>query len=328
MIPTYNCAHYLRETLTSVLVQDPGPEVMQVEVVDDASTRDDPEAVVAEVGRGRVGFFRQPKNVGHVWNFNTCLRRARGELVHLLHGDDRVEAGFFTALGNALLSRPEIGAAFCRVVVIDDTGRRLFLKPLMQSESGLLHHSLRRIAVDQPIQPPSMVVRRSVYEKLGGFDDRFERCGEDLEMWIRIAARYPIWYEIEPLALYRALDSSLSGQAVRTGQNIRETRLAIHVSRDLFPPESAGDIDARARRKIGLWGVAIANKLARDNDFAAARVQLSEALRCSRSWSVVVGAARVGVKCLRRRTARSLQMVLALGGRRTPAAKGKDERSQ
>ncbi len=42
MIPTYNCAGYLRETLASVLSQDPGPEIMQIEVIDDRSTQDDP----------------------------------------------------------------------------------------------------------------------------------------------------------------------------------------------------------------------------------------------------------------------------------------------
>ena len=48
MIPTYNCARYLRKTLESVLAQDRGPKSMQIEVVDDCSTEDDPEAVVAE----------------------------------------------------------------------------------------------------------------------------------------------------------------------------------------------------------------------------------------------------------------------------------------
>ncbi len=48
MIPTFNCAAYLAQTLRSVLSQDPGPQEMQIEVIDDVSTRDDPEAVVRE----------------------------------------------------------------------------------------------------------------------------------------------------------------------------------------------------------------------------------------------------------------------------------------
>ena len=53
MIPTYNCTRYLHETLGSVLVQVLGPEVMQIEVVDDHS-EDDVGKVVEEVGRGRI----------------------------------------------------------------------------------------------------------------------------------------------------------------------------------------------------------------------------------------------------------------------------------
>src|SRR4051812_35395473 len=86
MIPTYHCAQYLRKTLGYVLEQDPGPELMQIEVVDDHSTRDDPEAVVRSMAGDRVTFYRQPQNVGHTRNFNSCLQRARGQLVHLLHG--------------------------------------------------------------------------------------------------------------------------------------------------------------------------------------------------------------------------------------------------
>src|SRR5918912_1129900 len=88
MIPTYHCARFLRQTLESVLAQDPGSESMQIEVVDDGSTLDDPEKVVKDVGQGRVAFYRQPQNVGHTKNFETCLKRARGKVVHLMHGDD------------------------------------------------------------------------------------------------------------------------------------------------------------------------------------------------------------------------------------------------
>ncbi|RVC64830.1 glycosyltransferase family 2 protein [Mesorhizobium sp. M4B.F.Ca.ET.088.02.2.1] len=93
MIPAYNCARFLATTLESVLAQDPGPAQMQIEVVDDCSS-DDPQRVLKEIGGNRVGFFHQPQNLGHIGNFHTCLDRARGELVHLLHGDDAVRPGF------------------------------------------------------------------------------------------------------------------------------------------------------------------------------------------------------------------------------------------
>ena len=63
MIPTYNCARYLGETLRSVLAQDPGPDAMDIVVVDDASS-DDPASVVEDLGRGRIQFYRQARNLG------------------------------------------------------------------------------------------------------------------------------------------------------------------------------------------------------------------------------------------------------------------------
>ena len=80
LIPTHNCAHYLRETLQSVLAQDPGEALMEIIVVDDHSTKDDPEAVVKEFGQGRVQFIRQEKNVGKVKNYETGLTASRVDI--------------------------------------------------------------------------------------------------------------------------------------------------------------------------------------------------------------------------------------------------------
>ena len=54
MIPTYNCYAYIKEAIESVLIQYPGPELMQIEVVDDYSTDGDVKALVEELGKGRV----------------------------------------------------------------------------------------------------------------------------------------------------------------------------------------------------------------------------------------------------------------------------------
>ncbi len=281
MVPTYNCAQYLGETLESVLVQDPGPDAMQIEVVDDGSG-DDPAALVEAVGRGRVDFFAQRANVGHTRNFQTCLARSRGRLVHLLHGDDYVLDGFYQRLGAAFVARPDVGAAFCRHVYMDAQGRRQDLAPPEQEASGVLADGLVRLATEQRIMTPSIVARRDVYEALGGFDDRLV-CSEDWEMWVRIAAHYPVWYEPEALAVYRMHDDSNTGRHVRTGDDMRYTAMAIDMFETYLPRDTAASVAARARETYALAALDTADRMLTRHDVAAALAQAREAIRLRRS---------------------------------------------
>lgn len=298
MIPTYNCADYLRETLTSVLAQDPGPEVMQIEVVDDCSTKDDPKAVVEQLGRGRVSFYQQPENVGHVRNFNTCLQRSRGHLIHLLHGDDCVRDGFYRKLQRGFEEHSEIGAAFCRHIYMDEQGNWIFLSSLEQSQSGVLSNWLERIAVQQRIQTPSIVVRRSVYEALGGFDRRMSCWGEDWEMWVRIAAQYPVWYEVELLALYRRSSGSLTGKSVKTGKNIQDFRKAINIVHEYLPNENAHQLTQSALIHYAFFALNSADEFVQLGDISSAINQLREALLCSSSFSVLRFSTKISAKII------------------------------
>ena len=291
MIPTYHCAAYLAEALRSVLGQDPGPSAMQIEVVDDCSVRDDPEAVTRAVGGSRVSFFRQPRNVGHVGNFQTCLERSRGMLVHLLHGDDAVRPGFYAALGAAFDTVYDLGAAFCRFIAMDAAGNWRVIAPLLADRRGVLSGWLETIATGQRLQPPSIVVKREVYERLGGFDDRIESYGEDWEMWTRIAAHYPVWYDPEPLALYRVHGSSLTSDAAQTGQNMRDLERAIAINRELLPPGKAEALSRIAARESALAAIRRSHRALDAGEVRVPLVQVREAMRLSRSPRVLVGSA-------------------------------------
>jgi glycosyltransferase involved in cell wall biosynthesis len=287
MIPTYNCAGYLRETLASVLAQDPGFDQMQIEVIDDHSTKDDPERVVAELGQSRVAFYRQSRNVGHTENFATCLRRSKGKLIHLLHGDDCVGPGFYRAMHRPFAEHPEIGAAFCRHVFIDENSRRKEMSPMEQSESGILDNRLERLALEQRIMTPSIVVRREVYEAVGGFDSRLV-CAEDWEMWVRIAARYPIWYEVEPFALYRMHSSSNTGRHIRTGEDISYSCKAIEMFKHYLPGGMAGRVSRKAKKTYALAALDTAYASHTRGDFVAVKAQVHAALGCSPSLAVIM----------------------------------------
>ncbi|MGI2901900.1 glycosyltransferase family 2 protein [Tolypothrix sp. VBCCA 56010] len=287
MIPTYNCAKYLRETLKSVLAQDPGAEVMQIEVIDDCSTKDDPQAVVEELGQGRVGFYRQPYNVGHTKNFETCLKRSRGKLIHQLHGDDYVQDGFYRKMQRAFEDNPNIGAAFCRHIFIDEHGNFQTISGLEQPESGVMSNFLERIASFQQIQTPSIVVRRKVYEVLGGFDSRLSWT-EDWEMWVRIAARFPIWYEIEPLAVYRKHSGSNTGRYMCTAENLRDSRRAINIFKSYLPTSKANQIANKARENWALYTLySVVPQYLTEGNTSAATAQIREALKCNHSFKVI-----------------------------------------
>jgi glycosyltransferase involved in cell wall biosynthesis len=286
MIPTYHCARFLRQTLESVLAQDPGPDAMQIEVVDDCSTLDDPEAVVKEIGQGRVTFYRQPQNVGHTKNFETCLQRARGQVVHLLHGDDHVQQGFYQKMQLAFENEPSIGAAFCRQIFIDNDGNRIDHSPLEQATSGILNHGLERLAEEQRIMTPSILIRRDVYERLGGFDSRLV-CAEDWEMWVRIASQYPIWYEVEPLAAYRMHSASNTGRHVRTGDDVRYNRMAIEIFRPYLPKEMAANVSKKASETYALSALDTADSMLLKRDTSAMFAQIREAIYLSRSPKVI-----------------------------------------
>ncbi|UFH53103.1 glycosyltransferase [Spirosoma sp. KNUC1025] len=258
MIPVYNCSEFLKETLRSVLVQDMGMEEMQIEVVDDASTDADVEAIVNTLGMGRVRYFRQPYNVGSLRNFETCINRAEGQFVHLLHGDDRVRPGFYTKINQLFQRFPEAGAAFCRCANINERSKLTGSRPPEMRRDGILTDWLLRIAEVQRIQYACIVVKRSVYEHLGAFYG--VTYGEDWEMWVRIAKDYPTAYTPHILAEYRGHGDSISSQKQPSGQALQDLGIVIDTIHNYLPEDKKDEITFKSKKYYALNGIIAAFK--------------------------------------------------------------------
>lgn len=287
MIPTYECARTLPSTIESVIVQAPSPGAMEIVVVDDAS-REDIAGVVARYD-DRVGFYRQPRNLGVPENLTECIRLSRGEIVHILHGDDQVKPGFYDAMSNAM-ETADVGAAFCRQIFVDSTGVEVALSPLDPARRGIIPDALRFLAAEQRVMTPSICVRRSVYERLGGFHPEL-RCSEDWEMWVRIASCFSVWYETEPLAVYRMQDVSNTGRNQRTGADLVFAARAIEIIAGYLPP---AERDASVRRTRAIYArsaLETAENAANRGDLATAIAQWRGALRLSRAAGVLPRAA-------------------------------------
>jgi glycosyltransferase involved in cell wall biosynthesis len=213
MIPSYKTPDLLEKTLESVLAQDQGPDAMQIEVVDDASGIPEIAAIVEAVGGSRVDLFVQPQNVGASANFTTCVRRARGHWVHILHSDDLVLPTFYEHYGAAIDSHPDAVMAAGRSIIVDSSGQRVGLTAPVDVTDGLMRDAAYTIVRTNPLRFPAVVVARRAYEHLGGFHPALFRAS-DWEAWVRVASAGPVAWVDRPLALYRTHDASDSNRLV------------------------------------------------------------------------------------------------------------------
>lgn len=236
LIPTYNCANYLEKTIQSVLEQDPGPEKMEIIVVDDHSTKDNPESVVKRIGKGRIRFIRQEKNVGKVRNYETGLKASRGIFIHQLHGDDKVRKGFYNELEALIKKEPHAKAFFTRTIYIDKDGRWTGMTGILQNEEGIISNFTKQIYLNQMIQTPSIVVKREVYESLGGFDRRLV-CMEDWEMWLRISNFYPVACSNKVLAEYRTHSGNATYLTIKDGTVLKTHKLILSIIDNYIQPD-------------------------------------------------------------------------------------------
>lgn len=252
MIPVYNCSQFLKCTLESVLLQDPGAMHMQIEVVDDCSTDADVKSLVEQIGKGRVGYFRQEENKGSLRNFETCINLAKGYYIHLLHGDDFVDNRFYKEMGNLFDEYPTAGAACCEYWYVNEDGNFLYPNQKISDEKGILKNWLDTIAQGQKLQPPAVVVKREVYERLGSFFN--VHYGEDWEMWVRIAAHYPFAFTPQKLANYRLhRNESITFLSFQSGQHIKDISKTINAIQAYLPPDRKKRLKKIARKNWSIY---------------------------------------------------------------------------
>lgn len=282
MIPVYNCFRYISIALQSVLEQDPGESLMQIEVIDDFSTDGDVEALVHQIGKGRIKYFKQPANRGSLRNFETAIQRSIGYRVHLLHGDDAVKPGFYAEIDRLFTAFPTVGAAFTKSTHIDADGKEAPEWPISLLERpGIITDFLEQAAQALILQPPSIVVKREVYEQLGSFYG--VHYGEDWEMWIRLGSRYPVAYSPITLSLYRSgHTTNITSGSVLTGQNIRDIEKVIDLAQKNLPDRMKRRLKVRARKNFSIMYAMASNRLYSGNK-KVAFIQAHGALHLSKN---------------------------------------------
>lgn len=204
IIVNYNVRQFLENALTSIgraLVGLSG----EVIVVDNAS--DDGSAAMVRAKFPDVRLIESAENLGFARGNNLALREARGRHLLLINPDTIVQEDTFRVMVDFLDTHPEVGLAGCKILNPDGSFqlpcRRSFPTPwvaftktiglsaLFPRSRWFGRYNLTYLDPDasydvDAVSGSFMMLRREVYEKIGGLDEAFFMYGEDLDWCYRV----------------------------------------------------------------------------------------------------------------------------------------------
>ncbi len=192
IIPTYNRADFLKEALESVFNQKRFPH--EIIVVDDGSTDH-----TAEIIRlfPEIIYIHQ-NNQGVSSARNTGLKIATSEWICFLDSDDLWKPEKLFIQLQVAQEYPEIFIFHTEEVWIRN-GKRVNQGKRHQKSGGWIFERCLELCL---ISPSSVMIHRSVFEKIGLFDETLPAC-EDYDLWLRSTLHYPVHFIPEPLIIKR-----------------------------------------------------------------------------------------------------------------------------
>lgn len=243
----YNHARFVVEALDSVKHQTyPSIELI---IVDDAS-KDSSRGTIEEWMKSNPGatYLPLPANLGNCKAFNTGLRKAQGTYVIDLAADDVLLPRRISRGVDLLESNPDTGIQFSDAELIDELGGRLGYHSDRFPHASIPQGWVFRDVVSRYfINSPTMMIRRSLLDELGGYDESLTY--EDFDLWVRAARVTQFAYLPEALVKRRVVKDSLGKrQFTFRSKQARSTLVvcqkALNLCRD---PEDRSALRGRVR---------------------------------------------------------------------------------
>ena len=263
VVPSYNQAAYLQQTLDSILLQ--GYPELELIVLDGGST-DGSVEILKRYDDRLTRWVSQPDR-GQTDAINRGFALCTGEIVAWLNSDDLYFAGSLESAARALLEHTQAGMVYGDGVMVDSRGT--VLDP---------HHYRQLSVLDllcfNVILQPTVFMRRQALEAVGPLDEVYNLI-MDHDLWVRLAARFPIVHVPENWAIERTHPEAKT--VAQAGAFVQEAeRLIQRAAEDpLLGPQCS-----RHRRQIAASLEAFAaRRLIDAGDYAEATRRFSRSAR-------------------------------------------------
>ena len=263
LIPVRNRARFIAKCLESVRAQTLQPN--SVIVVDDGSTDDTPEILDEFAERwSKLRIIRSvPRGVSHARNLG--LAASDAPFIAFLDSDDIwLPEKLERQMSLFLPDRPQLGFVHCDFIQIDELGRPLSDAPIPPSKRGDVFQAMVENLYHISGSASAVVARRELVRQAGGFDETL-LCGEDQDLWQKLARVSHVDYVPATLVGLRVHSENSCSQAVGSNPElVLFQRLKIW---NKWAEDIADSTTVLATFRREAVSVSVANILRRNPDF-------------------------------------------------------------
>ncbi len=261
--PSYNQAHFLEETIQSILSQD-YPDIEYI-IVDGGST-DGSQGIIRKYA-SRLAYWVSEPDSGQSEAINKGFARATGDILTWICSDDTLLPGAVSTIVDLFQKHPGAGLIYGDAWLTNPAGERTAL--------GLGQpYSLRTLVIHPMVPQPAGFFSRRAWE-IGGPLDTGIQYAMDRELWLRMAGRVPIIYEPVTLATMRYHPDSKSVRGRASTLLSEKAILDNYFSTGARPQEA---VDARPISYSRLY-YNLGMNYSQQGKFAEARAALKDSIR-------------------------------------------------
>ncbi len=245
VIPTYNRADFILESVNSVLSQS--FQDFEILIVDDGST-DDTLQIIQGLNNPRIRVLPQVHQ-GVSAALERGWQEARGKYIGRVDSDDVWLPTLLETLVPIMERDANVGVAYARAQGMDETGRPL--AQLVGAPERFPGETLKSLLYGDFVTPMAVVIRRTAIQQAGGYDESLIG-NEDWDLWIRIARKDSIAYVPEIRARYRFHTHNLTRTSSDRMTRLMQDRIRVL---DKFFAEPSHSEDLLAIRPVAYRNV-------------------------------------------------------------------------
>jgi len=214
VIPLFNKAVYIEKALKSVISQT--YQQFEVIIVDDGSTDDSFNKLLLAINKLQYNNIRiiNQENQGVSVARNNGVKVAKYDYIAFLDADDWWESTYLEEMKLLIEEFPQAGiygSSYYKVKDGNNIRANIGVEPSFKK--GLINYcQVYAKTMYQTLWTGATILKRSIFESEHGFKPAL-KLGEDFDLWIRVAMKYPVVFLNKPLAYYNQ-DVEFSERAI------------------------------------------------------------------------------------------------------------------